>query len=180
MDVSVPSMGPAVNVPGIFVQYDADEDLLVVRNDQWSGELWDWTVETSLQTLSWNGIGAVEPLDGLVLPSNAGMLKGRGAKVFFDTYDNGYNLYAVDVANDGDLELSEKVVVTTQWGSLLDAYGDTAYVTVGNALARYSFNSDAPALQDVFLTMGYPLSVHFGSNYAYIPLGYSGIAQLPL
>ena len=36
------------------------------------------------------------------------------------------------------------------------------------------------AFAELLQTMGYPLSVRFGTDYAFIPLGYAGIAQLPL
>ncbi|NIA12616.1 MAG: hypothetical protein GWP08_00955 [Nitrospiraceae bacterium] len=176
LDVADLLMGPAINVPGVYVQYDPDNDLLVVRDDQWTTE---GAIESSLQTLSWNGGGLLEPIDKVDLPDNVGVVKGRGANVFLDAYDSGYLLYKAAIAPDGTLTMTPGLLVTQQWGNLLDAKGETAYVTVGSAVARYDFSGEG-ALVDLFETMGYPISMYFGTNYAYVPLGYAGIAQLPL
>jgi hypothetical protein len=58
-------------------------------------------------------------------------------------YEPGYYLYVAQVGDDGAFALSDALLVTTQWGSLFDAHGSKAYVSVGNALAVYDF-SGAP------------------------------------
>ena len=176
LDVADLTMGPAVNVPGVYVQYDQQADVLVVRDDQW---MLDSGVESSLRTLSWNGAGLLEPIDDVDLPGNVGQVLGRGANVFLDAHDSGLLLYKAAVAPDGTLTMAPGLLVTKQWGSLLDANADTVYVTVGSAIARYDFSGDG-ALAGLFETMGSPMSMYFGTNYAYVPLGYAGIAQLPL
>ena len=75
--------------------------------------------------------------------------------------------------------MSPGLLVTEQWANILDGKDDTVLMTVGNAIARYDL-SEGGAFAELLQTMGYPLSVRFGANYAFIPLGYAGIAQLPL
>jgi hypothetical protein len=176
LDVAALSMGPAVNVPGSFMQYDPAGQILVVRDDQWNVA---GAVKTNLRSLTWDGALGLEPKDELALPEGVGAIMGRGARVYMDVYATGYYLYTASVASNGDLALNAGLLVTEQWGNLLDAHGATAYVTIENALARYDFTNGG-ALTDLFQTMGYPLSVRWGTNHAYIALGYSGIAELPL
>jgi len=176
-DPATATAGPAVNVPGTFVQYDPDNDVLTVRDDHWTtlGSL-----KSNIRTLAWKGGDIVRTLDEVGLPEGSSALLGRGSNVFISTYDSGAKLYALSVEDDGDLALSDGILVTKQWANLLEAHGDTAYLTIGNAIACYKFKDNGGTLEDLLLTMGYPLSMHFGTNHVYIPLGYSGIAELPL
>jgi hypothetical protein len=196
LDIGALTMGPAVNVPGTFVQYQTGRSLLVVRDDQWDT---GWQLTSTLRSLSWDGSETVQPLDQVALPTGVGTILGRGANIFVDTQswqygpvaladvvriagakdEPGYYLYAVHVGDNGVFALSDAVLVTKQWGSLFDAHGTKAYVTVGNALAIYDF-ADAPSLVDLYETMGYPVSMCFGAEYAYASFGYAGVAKLPL
>jgi len=196
LDVNALSMGPAVNVPGTFVQYQPERDLLVVRDDQWSA---GWNLESSLRSLSWDGGASVQPLDEMKLPAGFGAVLGRGSRIFIGAnspYSNptplsdligvttqndepGYYLYAAQVSDAGTFALSDGLLVTKQWGSLFDAHGARAYVTVGNALAVYDFSA-AGSLAGLYETMGYPASMTFGAEYAYVSFGYAGLAKIPL
>ncbi|HNR34836.1 MAG TPA: beta-propeller domain-containing protein [Candidatus Hydrogenedentes bacterium] len=176
LDIETRTMGPLVNVPGTFVQYEPDRNLLVVRNDQWDS---DWSVSTKLQTVRWQGGATVEPLQALALANGTGAILGRGSRIFVDGYDNGYQLAAVSVGADGALAKSGQVKVTDQWGNLLDARGVKAYAVVGNAIAVYDFTGE-PALQGVYTFMGSATAIRFGAERAYVALGYSGTGELPL
>ena len=196
VDVGALSTGPAVNVPGTFVQYEPGRNLLVVRDDQWSA---DWNLKSNLRSLSWDGGATVELLDEVLLPTGVGTILARGSDIFVDVqpvqygpvpledavgiaaakYEPGYYLYVAQVGDHGAFTLSDALLVTTQWGSLFDAHGSKAYVTVGNALAVYDF-SGASGLVDLYETMGYPVSMCFGAEYAYVSFGYAGLAKLPL
>lgn len=194
LDVNLLLMGPAVNVPGTFVQYEPERKLLVVRDEQW-GTGWNYT--TRLRSLSWDGSTALEPLDELKLPSGFNTVLGRGARLFIDasayvsvepvsatdgtvssTDESRYSLYAATLSDAGIFDLGDPVLVTKQWGSLFDAQGSKAYVTIGNALAVYDF-SGAPALAGLYETMGYPTSICFGAEDAYVSFGYAGLAKIP-
>jgi len=108
------------------------------------------------------------------------MVMGRGAKVYVDAYaSDGYYLYAASVGPDGDLSLSEGLLVTHEWGNLLDAQGTIAYITIGNAVAWYDFSGKG-AYAGVEQTMGSPVSMRFGVEDAYVLQGYSGFARLRL
>jgi len=72
------------------------------------------------------------------------------------------------------------VLVTKDWGSLLDARGSSAYVVLGgSAVARYDFGSGAGSLGEIVPVMGYPLRIRFGASTAYVSTGYSGVLELP-
>lgn len=202
LDVGSLTMGPAVNVPGTLVQYDSANALLVVRDDQWAPL---WQMKSTLRTLRWSGDTAIEPLDEAELPEGVGSVLGRGSCVYLDVNtggypipltgvayasstaagraakanDSGYRLYAVKVDTDGGLHVGAGVLVTKDSGSLLDARDNIALVTVGNVVATYDFSGDGE-LKDLYETMGYPLSVHFAQDDAYIALGYTGSAKLSL
>jgi hypothetical protein len=175
LDVAGLSMGPAVNVPGSFIQYDRGSNVLIVRDDQWDDS---GAVISSLRSLSWNEAEVLEPLDDLALPVNVGTIKGAGANVFYDVYDNGYNICAISVDNDGALSAGPKVPVTDQWASLLGAHNAKAYVAIGNAVAVYDF-AGTPVLDQLYPSMSYPQTVRFGNDNAYVSFGYSGYAVLP-
>jgi len=175
ISVSPLTIGPAANVPGTFVQYDAGRDILTLRDFQWVAN----NMTGYLRTVRWDGGEEVEELGDLSLPASASQVLGRGEKVFLDGYDNGYTVYAVSVGSGGELTLGEGVMVTDQWGTLLDAHGNSAYINAGNVIARYDF-SEAGRLADVVEVMGYPLKMRFGTEKAFAILGYVGVAELSL
>ncbi|HOZ48139.1 MAG TPA: beta-propeller domain-containing protein [Candidatus Hydrogenedentes bacterium] len=170
LDLEDLSEGPTVNVPGEWVQYDPESDLLTLKDYQWN----DDEIRTFVRTMTWSG----QHLDEgqmLELPDGTGEIIGAGAKVYFTAYDDGVHLYPVTVA---PLALGQAVLVTEAYASLLGARGDNAYVGIGNAIARYDFGEQQP-LADLVEVMGYPTGIRFGTDCAYIPLGYSGVAVLP-
>lgn len=177
LDLRTMTAGPAANVPGVFVQYDRDADILTLRDDQWDAS--DYC--SNLNTAAWTGSGAVTELDSIRLPDGAGLVIGRGEKVFIDAYTEvGYHLYAASVSPAGDLALSAGLLVTDQWGWLTGAHDDSAYVTVGGgAVAHYDF-SEGGELSAWLQVMGAPQKLRFGSSAAYAALGYFGLALLPL
>ncbi len=175
MTLSPLSTGPAVNVPGFYLDYNPSTNLLVTRDDQWDNE----SLESRLRTTSWDGGVSVTPLDTLELPAYVGTVNVRGNAFYVDAYESGYVLVGGTIEDDGDLHKDGGVLVTTQWGSFLDAKGSKALVTVGNVIATYDFSSGG-SLTSLYQTMGYPTRVRFGANTAYIPLGYSGVGVIPL
>ena len=176
LDVADLTIGPATNVPGVFVEYNPDCGLLVVRDDQWEtgGEF-----ASSLRSVAWDGANLLELLDELALPEHVGTVLGRDNRVYIEAFDEGCHVYVASVAADGELGVGPGVLVTEQWANILDGKADTVVMSVGNAIATYDFSAGG-SFADLLPTMGYPLSVRFGTDYAFIPLGYAGIAQLPL
>ncbi|MDQ1258134.1 MAG: hypothetical protein QG656_2743 [Candidatus Hydrogenedentes bacterium] len=176
INVAEPSIGPAANVPGMFVQYDPASDVLTLEDYQWQG---NGNTRSYLRTVSWDGSESVTTLSDLQLPDNASRVLGAGGSVYYDENDNGYALTRVSIGRGGELGKEDTVLVTDQWGSLLGARGLTAYVVVGNAIARYDFGNEGH-LADLYQVMGYPSDIRFGTNHAFVPLGYFGVATLPL
>ncbi len=195
LDVSSLLMGPTVNVPGTFVQYEPERKLLVVRDDEWET---GWNYKSSLRSLSWDGGSTVRPLDSMKLPSGFNTVLARGSRIFIDANsssnpiplleaigisstenESGYYVYSAGLGDSGTFDLGDGLLVTKQWGSLFGAQGPKAYVTIGNALAVYDFASSG-ALVDIYESMSYPSSISFGSQYAYVSFGYAGLAKIPL
>lgn len=175
LDIAAPSIGPAANVPGEYLNYDPDRDLLLVRDYQYklSSDL-----EQSIKCVRWDGGEAVELLDTYTLPESTGSLLARGAWVYVERYNSAYEVQGLRVTNGGDIQAGPKIKISDQWASLLDADGARLYVSVaGRALARYDFADDG-ALIDLTQVMNSPLRVRFGATTAYAPLGYSGLVRL--
>lgn len=177
MDVAAVTAGPAANVPGSFLQYDAARNILALRDYQWRV---DGTVESTVETVSWDGGDTVTPLDSESLPDNVWRVLAAGEKLYFDQYDSGIKLTALSVGPLGGISVGEPVLVTDQWAALFAAKGNSAYVTIGGgAIARYDFSGE-PDLTDIVEVMATPWRLRFGSSQAFAPLGYSGLIALPL
>jgi hypothetical protein len=177
MDVSVPAVGPAANVPGRFVQYDPTSNILVLEDAQYA---LPFGFERSLETVSWSGLSTVVPIDSLTLSQGTNGVMARGSRIFTQGYHDGYHIGSVALTESGHLTLDGEIRVSGAWAYLLDAHEDSAYAAVGGAaIARYDF-SGTPSLIDVIETMGAPVTLRFGENNAYAPLGYAGIARIPL
>ena len=169
--------GPTVNVPGVFVQYDPNADVLTLRDDEWSASN---EFSSLIRTVSWDGGLGVDEIDNTDLPDGASTVLGRGAKIFVEGYDDGVRLYTVDVSPSGALQNGGDVLVTESWANLIDANATSAYFGVGGgAIVRYDCTDD-PDLEDLLEVMGTPSTIRFGEHAAYAPLGYFGIVQLPL
>ncbi|MBI5091363.1 MAG: beta-propeller domain-containing protein, partial [Candidatus Hydrogenedentes bacterium] len=116
IDIAALSAGPAANVPGEFIQYDAANKILTLRDFQWSAP---YTFDNVLRTVSWDGSATATPLQSLTLPQSTVQTLGAGAKVFYDAYDSGYTVAAIPVSANGALGEVTSVQVTDQWGYLL-------------------------------------------------------------
>ncbi len=177
LDIVNATAGASVNVPGEVAQYEPDTGLLILRDYQW-GLAWDYS--SQLRTARWDGAGDATLLDSINIPDGAAQVIARGERVYMDVYQEGYKLYAARIGAFGGITLGEGVLATEQWGSLVGATEDAAYVTIGNgAIARYSFAGPGE-LTDLVEVMGVPSVIRFGASQAYAPLGYFGIATLPL
>jgi len=176
LDVAAPAIGPAANVPGEYLSYDPDRDVLLVRDYQY--RIMD-TLEQSVKSVRWNGGGTATLVDTFALPESAGSLLARGTWVFVDQWNGGYEVLGLRVDAGGGIQAVANAKISNQWASLIDADGATLYVNVaGRALARYDFE-DNGALIDLTQVMASPLRIRFGEGFAYAPLGYSGLATLP-
>jgi hypothetical protein len=170
--------GPTVNVPGAFVDYDAANEILVLRDDQW---LPDYSYESTLRTVVWAGDEAVEPIDSESLPAGTSLLLGRDGRVFIEIYNNGTRLQCATVDAGGAIALQESALITDQWGSMINARGTSAYFTIGNgAIARYNCATQSPELAELVEVMGTPAHLRFGAEAVYAPLGYFGIVEFGL
>lgn len=171
-----PAAGPAANVPGEFLRYDPEQDLLTVRDYQYQ---FMQGIEQSVRTLRWDGGDTVELLDSFALTEFYGALLARGPYIYLQRWNNGYEVEALRVANNGDLASAGTAKVGEQWINLLDADGPVLYVDAGGrAVARYDFTANG-ALKDLTPVMNSALRIRFGEDTAYAPLGYAGLVRLP-
>ncbi len=172
--------GQTANVPGVFVQYDPSNQILTLRDDQWSS-FYDY--RSVLRTVSWDGASAdVTVIDSKNLPSNVNQVIGRGTRIYMDAYDSaGYKLFAAQQSAGGALTIGTGILITDQWGCLIDGHGSAAYVSIGDgAIARYNCTNGLPQFSLLVEVMGTPLRIRFGTARAYAPIGYFGTAILPL
>jgi uncharacterized secreted protein with C-terminal beta-propeller domain len=179
-----PQLGPAANVPGHFLQYDRDAEILTLTDYQWAG-LTDASFAPfvrSLRTANWDEGAQADAVDEIELPMTAGAVKPGGTNVYYDSYSfegAGYFLDGVAIDGAGDLSALGQVTVTDQWAWILGAHETSAFVVVGGqAIARYDF-SGPPTLTEAIQTNGYPSTIRFGADRAYIPVGYQGVVTLP-
>ena len=172
------SMGTAANVPGVFLQRDPATGVILLEDNQWDD---NWNYSRKLNTLSWDGgDGLVTFLATLDAPANAGTFKARGAGVYYSYWDTDYGVGMIHIGADGALAKGAAVAVTDGWLDVTEAQDGIAYLTVGGqAIVRYDFTGDTPALVDVTPVMSSPLSIRFDASNAYAPLGYAGLAVLP-
>lgn len=174
----VPVAGPTANVPGTFVQYDPDEDILTLLDDQWSAVL---ALTRTLRTVRWDGSAAVTSVDSVQLPGVSMTVLGRGDRVYFDAYDDrDYGLYAATVSASGALDVGERVTVADDWAGLVDAKGDSAFVQIaGQSVARYLFDGNEGELAEELDVMATPTRIRFGETQAYLVLGNAGVVRTP-
>ncbi|GMW00419.1 MAG: hypothetical protein AMXMBFR84_15560 [Candidatus Hydrogenedentota bacterium] len=176
-DPSTGQAGPTVNVPGTFVRYDAPNGLLTLRDDEWQN---DESYRSLLRTVAWTGGTGVTEIASVFLPTGTARVVGRGSKVFIESYMNGVRIHAANVAANGSIQLGEGTLITPEWGNLIDANGNSAYVNIGGgAVARYDC-AGKPALKELIEVMGSPYRIRFGGSAAYAPLGFFGIVELSL
>lgn len=170
-----PAASPAANVPGEFLRYDPDQNLLLVRDYQYT---FVQGIQQSVRSLRWDGGESVELLDSHVLTDYYGSLLARGAYVYLERWNNGYEVQALRAAKDGDLSSAGTAKMGEQWINLLDADGPMLYVDAGGrAVARYDFTAHG-ALKDLIPVMNSALRIRFGEEKAYAPLGYAGLVRL--
>ncbi len=173
------SMGTAANVPGTFLQRDPATGVILLQDNQWDT---NWNYTNKLNTLSWDGgDGMVTFLATMDAPTNSNGLKARGSSVYYSYWDNtNYGVGVIRIGADGAFTQGPKLAVTDGWLDITEALDNVAYLTVGGqAIARYDFSGETPAMIDVTPVMSSPLRVRFDSNNAYAPLGYAGLAVLP-
>ena len=177
IDPEAVTIGQAVNVPGAYLFYDPSTQILVLEDLQYENQ---FSMRRVLSSVQWNDAGSVRLLDTLRLPENAGSILARRGRIYYDSYGNNYRIHGARISANGQFESRGGIDVTGSWAYLLEARGDSAYVVLGaNGIARYDF-SRTPRLAHVEPVMSSPLLLRFGPRAAYAPLGYAGIAQLPL
>ena len=164
----------------LFLGYDAAADVLILEDLQYGGDDDEyWEVTRSINTVRWNGGAGVSLAASYALDATAGSILARGAKIFYDTWDDGYQLGSIAVSNTGAVTEGPAVAVTDDYAWILDADGDDVLALVGGQLvAHYDFSAD-PELAGYREISTSPLAAHFGADTVYLPLGYGGMERLP-
>lgn len=175
LDPATGEVGNAANVPGTFLDYDADRDLLLVEDYQWDSAL-SYGYERIVRSVAWSGSDRPRLLDSLAVPPNTLQTVAAGKRLYFDlSQDRGHALQPVDIGDDGAFTLLRPTPVSATYGWLLGADGFDAVVRVGSqGVARYDFTQPAEPLQAVLAVMGYPGNVRWAPDAVLLPLGYSG------
>jgi hypothetical protein len=169
--------GASANIPGIPLALDAATGLMILRDYQWSNTD---TVADNLRTVTWDGADGVQDRSSAVLPAGASQVFARGGSVFADVYTPlGYHLHAYSISTSGTIQAQTPVLVTDQWGGLLDAAEGKAYVNVGGgAVAKY-VTAGGLHLDQVITLSGYPLRLRADALGALAAMGHAGLLLLP-
>lgn len=178
LDPDTDAMGPLANVPGQFLAYDAETNVLVLEDYQYTPE---GAFGRLLNSVSWDGGAEASLIDQLLLPADAYSMLPADGDVFFTHYQpEGSMLGLARVAADGHFSLDPSVAITDAWVQLLGAQDGLVFTAVGGgAIAQYDCVA-AAALRSVTPVMGTPSRIRFGETIAYAPLGYAGLARIPL
>jgi len=178
LDVVGGAEGAPANVPGVFLDYNPDSDVLVLLDHQWASN-GDYT--TSLETVRWSGDGPVTRLESLALPGYSYNHRASEGRVYFERYDEGNRLQQVVVGNSGSLNAGAPLAYGAAYGYLLEVRGDHAFVSLGSGgIAHYTFSGGNGTLTQFVAAAGYPSAVRVGPDAAYLPMGYYGLVTLPL
>ncbi len=179
IDVEGEEDGPAVNVPGAFLAYAPQNDVLTLVDHQWaaSGE----TI-TSLKTVSWDGGDTVIPVASRRMPDYSFNFQASEGRVYYESYGEGITFQQVTVNGDGSLTLGDRIDYGPAYGNLLGVTGDHALVALGGAgaVAHYQFDEGKGRLVQLVNSTGYPSRFRVGDGAIYLPLGYYGLLTFPL
>lgn len=176
LDPTTAAVGPAANVPGRYLQYDPATDVLVLQDWQYGP---NFETENRLRTVRWTGGETVQVIDQQTLPDYVGNVQAAGSRLYYEHYDTQTQLSAVALSPSGMMSLAGTLVRDGYYGWLLAAQDTQALLSYGNSIARYDFAGE-PALEELVQVMGWPNSARFGADTVYVPMGYSGLAKLPL
>ncbi len=169
--------GTPANVPGAFVDYDGESDLLTLLDHQWG---LNGSLTTSLETVRWNGDGPVNVADSLVLPAGSYGHRATDSRVYVEQYNEGGQLYQVSVSASGALSLGKALQYGSYYGSLIAVAGDHAFVNIGgSAIAHYVFSGGNGMLESYVEVAGYPTTVRTTGDIAFFPAGYFGLIAVP-
>ena len=166
-------LGARANVPGEPISYD---DGMLTLDD------WRYTTnfgaERLLRTARWDGGAGAQLVDTENLGASYSALTSGGGYVFSLGYDQGYNINAFAVADDGEITALESKPVSG-WSNLLSADDDgTLYVFDNASLLTRLESPGTWTLRDTTELFQWPAGVRFAGDSVYLPLGYGGLVEL--
>lgn len=175
VDPVAETAGPAANVPGEFISYDAERNILAVRDFQYR---LNSDIQQSIKTVSWDGGDTAELVDLYTLPEYYNTLEADGAWIHVEQYDAGYSVTGLKIDASGGITATGTVKVTDQWATLIDADESVVYLSIaGRALVRYDMK-EGGELVDLTQAMSVPTRLCFGEDTVYGPMGYAGVLRL--
>jgi hypothetical protein len=175
--------GPAVNVPGIYKQYDPETDRLLLEEVQYTETGTDSRLPPiirSLESLAWDGASQALPADSLVFESGTGSVLPRGDAVYYNAWqEDGALIGRHLLTEDGLFEEGGALKVPDTFSYLIDAHGDETWsMHGGNLLVRCAFDGE-PRIADLYEVMAPPGRLRYGSNAIWGIMGYAGLIMMP-
>ncbi len=179
IDMAGSDDGPAVNVPGAFLAYDSQNDVLALVDHQWAA---NGEPITSLETVAWDGGETVTPVASRRLPDYSFNFQASEGRVYYESYGDESSFQQVTVNTDGSLTLGDRIEYGPAYGNLLGVTGDHALLALGGAgaVAHYRFDEGKGSLVQLVNSTGYPSRFRVGEGAIYLPLGYYGLLTFPL
>ncbi|MBI1317462.1 MAG: hypothetical protein GC168_00750 [Candidatus Hydrogenedens sp.] len=175
LDPASGSLGESINVPGQFVDFDADRGLLLTQDFQW-GTNFDY--RSSLVASTWDGAAAPEVLDRLNLNDQGYLAHADARHILVQQYTNGIRYRAYAISDSGQFVEGPALDTNGAYPSIRSVDGDTVYVDYYDGLLlRYTLG-DTWELRDVNDVYGWIQTIRYTSDQAIMPLGYAGILRL--
>jgi len=196
-------MSDGINVPGLLLGRTSTANYMLFEDYQYTS---DWQASTMLHNAEMKN-GKIKILDSVTFDSGYWNLKIDDNTVWFggqkynyteNTTDSGNgsasvvssnmpyynNLYALGYhrLNDtGKFATKKEFNIGNAWCTMLGVKGESSFVAIESAaIARCDFEMSPPAIDSIVPIMGYAQKIRFGSDSAYVSLGYGGLGILPL
>lgn len=208
LDPALMQVSDPVNVPGVFLHKVPESDVFLLKDTQYGegGEAITLLRSGTLGAKEFELIDSARlPFSYGDIRIDGNFIACLGYRydvpVYIDPYgveegetDNldrtveilppvepGYTLETLQAAGDGLFTENASLELGPVWCSLLGVKNSRVFLSVsGAAVASFDFTIAPPELTCLLPVMGYPSTIRFDANNAYLPLGYSGTLVLPL
>jgi len=174
LDAASGTVSEPANVPGQYLDYDAASGLLLTQDWQWST---GFEARLELHASAWDGSGAPEISDTIVLPNYGGLIHADTEHVLIQTYNEGAVLSAFSIDDDFEFETGPVLNTANTYPNVRAVDGDTVYLARDGLLQRYTLGSEW-VLRDATELSGWVQTVRLTPTEAILPLGYAGVLRL--
>jgi len=194
----------AVNVPGTFFYKSPNSQVIVLEDSQYTN---NYNVVTLLRSGELQHFEKFILRDSELMPYLSDDVKIDGNNIVYLGYayaisyteesgadsliredtivqqerEEGYKMGVLRLTDDGRFIRGTTHNFGWIWSSLLGVKNSQAFLSVsGAAVASFDLDTDPYQMLSLTPVMGYPSTLRFSEDHAYMPLGYSGSLIVPL